>query len=49
MKDFLKIFFDALIKILAFVPEKWYNNKWFWLFWLCMASLVIGVFMYFFM
>lgn len=49
MKEFLKVLIDASIKILAYVPERWHNNKWFWLFWLCVAFLVTGVFMYFFM
>ena len=49
MKDFIKILIDAVIKILAYVPEKWQNNKWFWLFWSCVAFLVTAVFMYFFM
>lgn len=48
MKDFMKILIDAFIKILPYVSEKWYNNKWFWLFWLCVAFLVTAVFMFFF-
>lgn len=49
MKSVIKIIFECFISILAYVPEKWHNNKWFWLFWLCVAFLVSGVFMYVFM
>ena len=48
MREVIKIILQTTFSLLSYVPEKWHNNKWFWLFWLCVAFLVTGVFLYVF-
>lgn len=48
MKDMIKFVLEFVIGLLKYIPEKWHDNKWFWLFWIAVSSIAALVFTYVF-